>query len=258
MMAQLGLAYQAQTCDRGRVNTTGDKIALITGAARGLGRCIAVQLAARGYRIAGLDTRAQELGQTMEDIREAQGVETLALVCDVSREAQVRDAVGRALAHFGHVDLLVSNAGYREVGKVWTLSTENWERTLGTNLKGAFLLTRELLAGGMLERDAGKLIYISSDAGVHGSEDSSIYCASKWGLRGFAASVAKDLRRTQIRVTTILPGMIETPMARESEVWDQGLVWLDPDHVARAVVQCAELDPTVHVGEMLIHDKAYI
>ena len=239
------------------VNAT-PKTALITGAARGLGRCIAAALASRGYRIAGLDTRASELDAALAAIARASGTETLALVADVGREDQVEAAVRKALARFGSLDLLVNNAGYREVGKVWTLSTETWDRTLDTNLKGPFLLTREVLAQDMVARGSGKLVFISSDAGVHGSEDSSIYCASKWGLRGFAASVAKDLRQTDIRVTTILPGMIETPMARESEVWDQGLVWLDPEHVARAVVYCAELDPAVHVGEILIHDRAYI
>jgi len=234
------------------------KTALVSGAARGLGLCIAKALAGAGYAVVGLDTRAEELRAAMAAVADESGVETLGIVADVGREEQVGEAVEGALARFGRVDVLVNNAGYREVGKVWTLSTQTWDRTLDTNLKGPFLLTREVLSRDMVARGDGKIIFISSDAGLHGTEDSSIYCASKWGLRGFAAAVAKDLRHSDIRVTTILPGMIETPMARESEVWDRGLVWLDPVHVARAVVTCVGLDPTVHIGEMLIHDRAYI
>lgn len=237
--------------------STPAKTALITGAARGLGLHIAEQLGARGLRIVGLDLRAELLEAAMAKLA-ATGVESLGIVADIGREADVRAAVEQALARFGGIDVLVHNAGYREVGKLWTLSTETWDRTLDTNLKGPFLLTRELLTRDMLARDAGRIIFISSDAGKHGSEDSSIYCASKWGVLGFAAALAKDLKHTGVRVTSILPGMIETPMARESEVWDKGYVWLDPAHVARAVVYCAEQPSNVHIPELEIHDRAHI
>jgi len=239
-------------------NGSSGKTAIVTGAARGLGLVIAEQLASEGLRVAGVDVKSDELRTSMQSINEKYGVETLAYPCDIGSETSVRAMVADVLHHWGRIDLLVNNAGIRRISPVWETSVEMWDSIHNANLKGHFLCTREVLAQGMLPKNQGVVIFISSGSGKKGEEDSSAYCASKWGVIGFAESVAKDLKKTRIRTTTITPGMILTPMARESEAWALGLDWLDPTAVAQAVVFCVKQDVDTIIPELRIYHRAQI
>jgi NAD(P)-dependent dehydrogenase (short-subunit alcohol dehydrogenase family) len=239
------------------VDLTG-KVALVTGAARGLGLLVAEDLAREGMRVAGLDVRPDELAGAMAEVSRRHGVQTLALSVDIGREPQVIDAVRRIEQELGPIQVLVNNAGVRQIAPVWKTDTAMWDRIHDSNLKGHFLCTREVLKQGMLDRNDGTLIFVSSGSGKKGEEDSSAYCASKWGIIGFAESVAKDLKKTRIRVTSITPGMIETPMARESEAWPLGLDWLDPAYVSQAIVFCVKQDPNTILPELRVYHRAQI
>jgi 3-oxoacyl-[acyl-carrier protein] reductase len=192
------------------------KAAIITGAARGLGLLVAEALAAEGVNIAGADVRGEELKKAMEGVAKKFGVRTLAFPVNIGDERAVTEMVQQALRSFGGIDVLVNNAGIRITAPVWKTESAVWDRIHDSNLKGHFLCTREVLAQHMLGRGEGTLIFVSSGSGKKGEEGSSAYCASKWGIIGFAESVAKDLKKTRIRVTSLTPGMIETPMAHES------------------------------------------
>ncbi len=194
----------------------------------------------------------------MADIAHRHGVETLALPADVGDEKAVKQLIGEVRRRWDRIDVLVNNAGIREIAPVWETSTELWDRVHGANLKGPFLFTREVLAQDMRARGEGVIIFISSGSGKKGEEDSSAYCASKWGLLGFSESVAKDLKKTRIRVTALTPGMILTPMAQESEVWHLGLDWLDPAPVSQAVVFCVKQDPDTIIPELRIYHRAQV
>ena len=232
------------------------RIALVTGAARGLGLNIAAELARGGMNIAGMDTRKEQLDDALADLQRRHGVGTLALHADVSSEADVIGAVGKTVETFGRVNALVNNAGIRLVAPVWETGTELWDRTMAVNLRGEFLCTSEVLRQGMLEQDDGRLIFISSIAGRRSTRNSCAYSAAKWGILGLAHSVAQDLKETSIRVTTITPGRTETPMAHESEQWDPERGWLDPDAVARAVAFCLRQDPDTVIPEFHLHHQA--
>jgi NAD(P)-dependent dehydrogenase (short-subunit alcohol dehydrogenase family) len=234
------------------------KVAIVTGAARGLGLMVARDLAREGMCVAGVDVRHDELNEAMSAIGREAGQPTLALRADIGREQEVIDLVRRILARFGRIDVLVNNAGIRQIAPVWTTAVDMWDRLHDANLKGHFLCTREVLAQDMLKRNEGTLIFVSSGSGKKGEEDSSAYCASKWGIIGFAESVAKDLKKTRIRVTIITPGMIETPMARESEAWDLGLDWLNPEHVSQGIVYCIKQDADTIIPEFRIYHRAQI
>jgi NAD(P)-dependent dehydrogenase (short-subunit alcohol dehydrogenase family) len=230
------------------------KVAIVTGAARGLGLLVTQDLAREGMAVVGADVRADELDQAMGDVAKQFPVETLAVRTDVGEERDVTSLVERTKKKFGRVDVLVNNAGIREVAPVWETSTAMWDRILDTNLKGEFLCSREVLAQDMLDRGEGTIIFVSSIAGRRGNPNSSAYAASKWGVLGFAESLAKELKNTRIRVTVITPGRTETPMARESEAWELGLNWLDPKPLSRAIVFCIKQDPSVVIPELhVIH-----
>lgn len=234
------------------------KVALVTGAARGLGLLVACDLAAEGMAVAGADLRGELLAREMAAIREAHGVPTLAVTADTGREDAIVGLVRQTIERLGPIHALVNNAGIREIAPVWKTESAMWDRIHNANLKGHFLCTREVLRQGRLDRGEGAIIFVSSGSGKKGEEDSSAYCASKWGVLGFAESVAKDLKKTRIRVTSITPGMILTPMAQESEAWPLGLDWLDPGHVSRAIVFCLEQDPDTIIPEFRVYHRAQI
>jgi NAD(P)-dependent dehydrogenase (short-subunit alcohol dehydrogenase family) len=234
------------------------KAAIITGAARGLGLLVAEALAAEGVNIAGADVRGEELKKAMEGVAKKFGVRTLAFPVNIGDERAVTEMVQQTLRSFGGIDVLVNNAGIRMTAPVWKTESAVWDRIHDSNLKGHFLCTREVLAQHMLGRGEGTLIFVSSGSGKKGEEGSSAYCASKWGIIGFAESVAKDLKKTRIRVTSLTPGMIETPMAHESEEWKLGLDWLDAECVAKAIAFCIKQDADTIIPELRIYHRAQI
>ena len=234
------------------------KVAIVTGAARGLGLLIAQDLAREGMHVVGADLRGNDLAQQMNGLGGGSGARAVAVPTDIGQEQQVIELVARTVREFGRVDVLVNNAGIRQIAKVWETETAMWDRLHNANLKGHFLCTREVLKQSMLARNEGTLIFVSSGSGKKGEEDSSAYCASKWGVIGFAESVAKDLKATRIRVTSITPGMILTPMARESEAWALGLDWLDPAHVSNAIVFCIKQDADTIIPEFRVYHRAQV
>jgi NAD(P)-dependent dehydrogenase (short-subunit alcohol dehydrogenase family) len=234
------------------------KTAIITGAARGLGLVMAESLAREGMRIAGVDVKSDELADAMKSVERKYGVETLAFSGDIGEERTVKGFVAETVRQWGRIDVLVNNAGIRKIAPVWDTTVDMWDEIHNANLKGHFLCTREVLRQAMRLQNDGVIIFISSGSGKKGEEDSSAYCASKWGVIGFAESVAKDLKKSRIRTTTITPGMILTPMARESEAWDLGLDWLDPSAVSEAVVFCVKQDADTIIPELRIYHRAQV
>lgn len=234
------------------------KVALVTGVARGLGLVIAEDLAREGARIAGIDIRADRLADEMQRLANEHTVETLAIGADVGAEAQVENAVQQVLTRWGRIDILINNAGIRKVAPIEEITATIWDEIHAANLKGQFLFTREVLKQGMLAQNEGTIIFISSGSGKRGEKHGTAYCASKWGSIGLAESVAKDLKDTKIRVTTVVPGMIWTPMAEESEVAHLDLDWLDPKHVSRAIMFCIKQDPDTIIPELRIYHRAQI
>lgn len=233
-------------------------VALVTGAARGIGLVVAEELAREGVDICGTDTRANLLDDEMARIAEQHEVETLAVTADVGIEQQVVEMVGQAYSKWGRIDILINNAGVRRVAPVYETSSNVWDEIQSANLRGQYLCTREVLAQGMLDRNEGVIIFISSGSGIQGEKGSSAYCASKFGVTGFAQSVAKDLKDTKIRTSAIMPGMIWTPMAEESEMADQDVDWLDTSQVASAVLFLVGQDPDTIIPELRIYHRSQI
>jgi NAD(P)-dependent dehydrogenase (short-subunit alcohol dehydrogenase family) len=193
--------------------STGDRVAIVTGAARGIGRHVAIDLAKRGYRIAANDLDAP-MG-TLEELRTA-GTETLSVPGDVSGEAAVRGMVGAVMDEFGRIDVLVNNAGISAIVPAEETTLAEWNRTLTVNLTGPFLLCREF-GKVMLERGSGSIVNVSSVAGLLGVSDRAAYNASKHGLIGLTRTLAAEWGGRGVRVNAVCPGWVKTEMDEEDQ-----------------------------------------
>lgn len=175
-------------------------------------------------------------------------------------------ACGRVLFWYaclcGHGYVILCNCyiipGIRQVAPIYETTVSVWDDIQSANLKGQFLCTREVLRQGMLDRNEGVIIFVSSDAGKKGGKGSSAYCASKFGVTGFAESVAKDLKDTKIRTSTIMPGMVWTPMAEESEYADRDVDWLESRVVGNAILFCIKQDANTVIPELQIYHRSQI
>lgn len=186
------------------------KIALVTGASRGIGRVTALTLAAHGADLVVCARSAELLGEVVAQI-EAMGRRALAVTADVAKAADIENLVQQALATFGRVDILVNNAGITRDGLLMRMKDEDWDSVLDTNLKSAFLLSRAL-AKVMSKQRYGRMINISSVVGEIGNPGQVNYAASKAGLLGLTKSVARELARRNVTVNAVTPGFIETEM----------------------------------------------
>jgi 3-oxoacyl-[acyl-carrier protein] reductase len=184
------------------------KLALVTGASRGIGRGIALKLASLGADVSICGRDQEKLQRTAKEI-EGSGVRVHAQLADVTRNADVIALVQASEKKLGPIAILVNNAGIGMFGPVQEKSEEDWDRALNTNLKGVFLVSRAV-APGMIERKSGEIINISSLAGKNTFAGGALYCASKWGLQGLTGCMAEDLRGFGIRVCAICPGSVAT------------------------------------------------
>jgi 3-oxoacyl-[acyl-carrier protein] reductase len=206
-----------------------DRVALITGASRGIGLAIARVFGAAGARLALVALNPERLTTAAAQLR-AQGLDVLDLPCDVADAGQVNAVVTRALERFGRVDILVNNAGLLQAGPITNFTAEDWERMLAVNLHSAFYFCRAL-APHLIERRRGRVINISSIAAQTGGvAGSAQYAASKGGLLAFTKTLARDLAPHNITVNAIAPGQIETDMGGLSDEARGRLLEMIPLH----------------------------
>jgi 3-oxoacyl-[acyl-carrier protein] reductase len=190
-----------------------DKVALVTGASRGLGKAIALALAEQGASIAAVARSEEALKDTVAALQSA-GVAAEPFALDVADSAAAEAVVEKIVAKFGHIDVLVNNAGVTRDGLLMRMKAEDWDVVLDTNLKGAFNLTKPV-GRLMVKQRAGRIINISSVIGLMGNAGQANYAASKAGLIGFSKSVAREFASRGITCNVVCPGFIETDMTRD-------------------------------------------
>lgn len=220
--------------------------AVVTGGGRGIGRSVALGLAAEGMGVVLAARTEGEIETVAGAVREAGG-EAIAVPTDVTDTGDVTALFERARDRFGRVDLLVNNAGTNADGRLWELSDEEWETVIDVNLNGAFRCAREALAGGMIERGEGTIINMGSLTGKVGFAGASAYGASKHGIQGLTNTLAKELRDTEIRVSTVCPGQVATDLTDEIAEVDR----LETEDVTDVVVFLATRPPNVYVPEIV-------
>ena len=187
------------------------KVALITGATRGIGKQIAITLAKEGYNIA-LNYRKEneDLENAKKEIAEL-GVEVLAVQCDVSKYEDCERFVKEIIEKFGHIDVLVNNAGITRDCLLIRMKEEDFKQVIDTNLGGTYNVTKNVISY-MMKAHSGRIINISSVVGIVGNAGQTNYSASKAGIIGFTKSLAKEVASRNILVNAIAPGFIETDM----------------------------------------------
>ncbi len=187
-----------------------DRVALVTGASRGIGRSISLALAARGAKIVAVDIDLQATEGFVAELKAA-GTEALAVQGNVTLADDVERMVKAAKDAFGRVDILVNNAGITRDGLLLRMKDEDWDAVLDVNLKGAFLCTRAV-AKLMSKQRSGRIVNIASIVGQMGNAGQANYCASKAGLMGLTRSNARELAKRNITVNAVAPGFIATDM----------------------------------------------
>jgi len=224
------------------------KVALITGASRGIGFAVARRLGLMGARVAICGRDQAKLGQAATSLRGG-GIETLAIPADVAHADQISALVQKTQQELGPIDILVNNAGAGVFGPFHEFGEADWDTVLDTNLKSVFLACRAV-APEMIRRQTGHIINISSLAGKNTFANGAIYCASKWGLMGLTGSMAEDLRGQGIRVSAICPGSVATEFPGQGHKSPSKI--LQPEDIAHAVAALVTQAPGSFISEVHI------
>ena len=231
-----------------------DKVALITGASRGIGRACAIELAKAGYDIAVSYAGNDEAANNTINELLALGIKAKAYKFNVADKEACAKAVEEVLADFGKLDVLVNNAGITRDGLFMRMNAENWEAVINTNLNSAFYMTNPVVRV-MMKQRSGCIINMSSIVGVYGNAGQANYSAAKAGLIGFTKSLAKEIGSRNVRVNAIAPGFIQTDMTKgleETKIAEHiALNRLgNPEDIAKTVKFLAE-DGTYITGQVI-------
>lgn len=231
----------------------GGRVAIVTGAAAGIGRGIAEGLAEAGASIVIASRRKAECDAAARAIAERTGARTAGLVCDLRDEASIQALVDGTIASFGRIDILVNNAGVIEEQAILDLSTAAWDSMQDTNLKAVFLLSRAVARTMIARGGGGRIINVSSIASRIAWPKMAAYCASKAGSAQLTKVMALEWARHDIRVNAILPGYFRTPMSSEFVDTELGQQVITRDIPLRRV---AEPDEVKGLAVLLASDAA--
>jgi len=233
------------------------KVALVTGAAQGIGRAIALLLAQNSADIVVSDINLEKAEETAKEI-EGTGQRAMAIKVDVAHSGEVERMVQTILERFGHIDILVNNAGIARDKLILRMTEEDWDAVLNVNLKGTFNCTKAVVRH-MSKQRSGKIVSIASVVGEMGNVGQANYSASKAGVIGFTKTIAREFAQRGINVNAIAPGYVETPMTdalpEKAKEELRRLIPMDrlgrPEDVAEAVLFLVSETSSYITGQVL-------
>lgn len=219
------------------------RVALVTGASRGIGRAVVKHLVAEGARVGALARSADALASLAG---ECPAGAVLPLAADVTDAAAVGDAFGTLVGHFGGLDVLVNNAGVGRFAPVAELDPADWDAMMAVNLRGAFLCAREA-ARLMMERRSGHIINVSSVAGLTTFPGGAGYCASKWGLMALTETLVQELKPYGVKVSVVCPGSVRTGFSASPPPYAMA-----PEEVAAVIADVAAAPAGVVINQVVM------
>ena len=224
------------------------KIALVTGAGKGIGRAVALALAAEGVHV-GLLARTESDLQTLAAEIAKLGVKTTSVVADVADRIAVEAAVKQVQQELGPIDILLNNAGIGTFAKFLDMEPATWEHIIQVNLLGTYYVTRAVLPS-MIERQTGDIINISSTSGQRGAAGTSAYSASKFAVLGLTESLMQEVRKHNIRVSALTPSTVATPLALENKLTDGNPEKvMQPEDLAEFIIAQLKLNRRIFIKE---------
>jgi len=224
-----------------------DKVAIITGAGRGIGKALAFGFANQGATIVAAARTESEVIEVAEKVK-LLGKESLGIVCDVSNEEEVKNLVSTTMNIFGKIDVLINNAGIGSMRPVYATPLESFEKVLKVNLTGTFLCTKHVWQA-MKNAGGGSIVNVSSLGGLVGYPLLTAYCASKWGQIGFTKACAEEGKKDNIRVNAIAPGKADT--AIRSKIKEDKSKMLTPEDQVDACVFLASDESRYITGQVI-------
>lgn len=237
------------------------RVALVTGAARGIGRSIAETIAVKGGQVVLADLNFEQVNETALEIAKNSGNKTFALPVDVSDTVNAKEMVTKAIEEFGHIDILVNNAGITRDTLIMRMEEADWDAVIDINLKGAFNCSKAVVRP-MMKQRYGRIINISSVSGLAGQAGQTNYSSSKAGLIGFTKALAREVASRQITVNAVAPGFVLTAL---TEVLPEDLKaemirftplgrFGEPEEIAYAVAFLASDEASYITGQVLSVD----
>lgn len=211
-----------------------DKVAIVTGGGRGIGRETSILLASLGAKVAILSNEEQEIVETVEYIESHNG-QAIAVYCDILSESDITKAISTVKETLGDINILVNNAGCMIIKPFLETSIEEWDNMQNVNVRGMYLITRAVVPD-MIEKKEGSIINISSIWGLKGGPDRSAYITSKHAVIGFSKSLGEEFKQYNIRVNAVCPGPVDTKMMDDLAPNVNKDNWLHPVDIAHVIV----------------------
>jgi 3-oxoacyl-[acyl-carrier protein] reductase len=234
------------------VSGLSEKVALVTGAGRGIGRSIAIALARSGCRVILTSRTQAQLEEVAKAITEC-GRESRVFPADLTTDSDIRTLIDSVCETWNGVDILVNNAGWGKRGTVVRGKIEDWDQTFQVNLRAPMILAKAFLPR-MIEQGGGAVINIGSVSGKTGEAEGAAYAASKFGLIGFTQSLYEEVREHNVKVSVILPGFVDTPMIPPVKHLDRSKMIQAAD-IAEAVLFVLNSPPTCCPVEMTVRPQ---